>query len=97
MSYFQSHPIFRGRKITSIRWTSSVFHKVNAVTFFRCGGQVQNHLCQIFSVYQKCLPLLIFPCTIKSWSSLLAPAHLGGPGKRDIKWLWCCGGGIKNY
>jgi len=30
-----------------------------------------------------CLPLLIFPipCTIKSRSSLLAPAHLGGPKK----------------
>jgi len=35
-----------------------------------------------------CLPLLIFPCTIKSRSSLLAPAHLGGPGKRAVKWLW---------
>jgi len=31
------------------------------------------------------------PCTIKSRSSFLAPAHLGGPGKRDIKWLWCGG------
>ena len=28
-----------------------------------------------------CLPLLIFPRTIKSRSSLLAPAYLGGPGK----------------
>jgi len=28
------------------------------------------------------LPLLIFACTIKSRSSLLAPAHLGNPGKR---------------
>jgi len=28
-----------------------------------------------------CLPLLIFPCTIKSTSSLLAPAHPGGPRK----------------
>jgi len=36
-----------------------------------------------------CLPLLIFPCTIKSRSSLLALAHLGGPGKRAVKWLWC--------
>ena len=35
-----------------------------------------------------CLPLLIFPCTIKSRSSLLAPAHPGGPGKRAVKWLW---------
>ena len=44
--------------------------------------------------WSVCLPLLIFPCTIKSRSSLLAPAHLGGPGKRAIKWLcwwwqWC--------
>jgi len=36
-----------------------------------------------------CLPLLIFPCIIKSRSSLLAPAHPGGPGKRAVKWLWC--------
>jgi len=42
--------------------------------------------------WSVCLPLLIFPCTIKSRSSLLALAHLGGPGKRAIKWL-CCGGG----
>jgi len=38
-----------------------------------------------------CLPLLIFPCTIKSRSSLLVPAHPGGPGKRAVKWLWCGG------
>jgi len=30
-----------------------------------------------------CLPLLV----LKS----LAPAHLGGPGKRAVKWLWCGG------
>jgi len=35
-----------------------------------------------------CLPLLIFPCTIKSRSSLLAPAHLGVPEKRAVKRLW---------
>ena len=35
-----------------------------------------------------CLPLLIFPFTVKSRSSLLAPALPGGPGKRAIKWLW---------
>ena len=29
------------------------------------------------------------PCTVKSRSSLLAPAHPDGPGKRAIKWLWC--------
>ena len=36
-----------------------------------------------------CLPLLIFPCTIKSRSSLMAPAHPGGPGKRAVKRLRC--------
>jgi len=36
-----------------------------------------------------CLPQLIFPCTIKSRSSLLALAHPGGPGKRAVKRLWC--------
>jgi len=35
-----------------------------------------------------CLPLLISHCTIKSRSSLLAPAHTGGPGKRAVKRLW---------
>jgi len=39
-----------------------------------------------------CLPLLIFPCIIKSRSSLLALAHPGGTGKRTIKRLWCRGG-----
>ena len=39
--------------------------------------------------WSVCLPLLIFPCTIKSRSSLLAPAHPGGPGKRAIIRLWC--------
>ena len=34
--------------------------------------------------WSVCLPLLIFPCTIKSRSSLLALAHLGGPGKRAV-------------
>jgi len=34
--------------------------------------------------WSVCLPLLIFPCTIKSRSSLLAPAHPGGPGKRAV-------------
>ena len=37
-----------------------------------------------------CLPLLIFPCTMKSRSSLLAPAHPGGPGKRAVKRLCVC-------
>jgi len=42
-----------------------------------------------WSVY---LPLLIFPCTIRSRSSLLALAHPGGPRKRAVKRLWCGGG-----
>jgi len=37
--------------------------------------------------WSVCLPLLIFPCTIKSSSSLLALAHLGGPGKRAVERL----------
>ena len=43
-----------------------------------------------------CLPLLIFPCTIKSRSSLVAPAHAGGPRKRAVKRLWCGGGVLNN-
>jgi len=43
-----------------------------------------------------CLPLLVFPYTIKSRSSLLAPAHPDGPGKRAVKRLWWCGGGVIN-
>ena len=38
--------------------------------------------------WSVCLPLLIFPCTIKSRRSLLAPSHPGGPGKRAVKRLW---------
>ena len=38
--------------------------------------------------WSVCLPLLIFACTMKSRSSILAPAHPGGPGKRTVKWLW---------
>ena len=41
--------------------------------------------------WSVCLPLLIFPCTIKFRSSLLAPAHPSSPGKRTVKWLWCGG------
>jgi len=39
--------------------------------------------------WSVCLPLLILPCTIKSRSFLLAPAHPGSPGKRVEKRLWC--------
>ena len=35
--------------------------------------------------WSVCLPLLIFPCTIKSRSSILAPAHPGAPRKRAVK------------
>ena len=40
--------------------------------------------------WSVCLPLLIFPCTIKSRSSLLAPAHPGCPGKRAVKRSCIC-------
>jgi len=43
--------------------------------------------------WSVCLPLLIFPCTIKCRSSLLAPAHPSGPGKMVVKRLWSCGSG----
>jgi len=33
---------------------------------------------------------VIFPCTIKVQKILLAPAHLGSPGKRDVKQLCVC-------
>jgi len=39
-------------------------------------------------VISVCLPPLIFPCTTKSRSSLLAPAHPGCPGKTAVKRLW---------
>ena len=38
--------------------------------------------------WSVCLPLLIFPCTTKSRSSL-APAHPGGPRKMVVVVLWC--------
>jgi len=37
--------------------------------------------------WSVCLHLLMFPCTVKSRSSVLAPAHPGGPGKRAVKRL----------
>jgi len=40
--------------------------------------------------WSVCLPLLIFPCIIKSRSSLLAPAHLCGPRKRAVKQWYVC-------
>jgi len=43
--------------------------------------------------WSVCLPLLVFPCSIKSRSSILELAHPGGPGKRAVKRLWCGGGG----
>jgi len=41
--------------------------------------------------WSVCLPLLIFPCTIKSRSSLMASALPGGPGKKGHKTVvvWC--------
>jgi len=40
--------------------------------------------------WSVCVPLLIFPCTIKSRSSFLALAHPGGPGNRAVKRLCVC-------
>jgi len=34
---------------------------------------------------------VIFPCTIKTIGSLLAPTHPGGPRERAVKQLWWCG------
>jgi len=44
--------------------------------------------------WSVCLPLLIFRCSIKFRSSLLAPAYVCDPGKRAVKQLWWCGGVI---
>jgi len=52
-------------------------------------GQQEGHpACKNGGRWSVCLPLLIFPCTIKSRSSLLASAHPGGPGKRAKKRWW---------
>ena len=47
--------------------------------------------------WSVCLPLLIFLCTIESRSSLLAPAHPGGPGKRAVNGCggWYCAPCVK--
>ena len=34
--------------------------------------------------WSVCLPLLVFPCTIKSRSSILVPDYPDGPGKRVV-------------
>jgi len=47
--------------------------------------------------WSVCLPLLIFPCTIKSGSSLLTPAYLGGPRERAVKWLCVCIHGASDF
>ena len=46
--------------------------------------------------WSVCLPQLIFPCTIKSRSSLLAPAHPRGR-KRAVKRLCVCVGVLINH
>jgi len=48
-----------------------------------------NKLCCSFRFVVCLSSLLIFPCTIESRSSLLAPAHLGVVPERAVKWLWC--------
>jgi len=40
---------------------------------------------------------LMFPCTIKSRSSLLAPAHPGGPRKKAVKWFGGGGGAFASF
>ena len=54
------------------------------------GGHWLVHMKWHPARWSVCLPLLIFPCTIKSRSSLLAPAHPCGPGKWAVKRLWWC-------
>jgi len=59
-----------------------------------CGGGhwlVQMEWCP--AGWSVCLPLLIFPYTIKSRSSLLAPAHPGWSRKKGHKTVvvWWCG------
>ena len=39
--------------------------------------------------WSVCLPLLIFPCTLKCRGSLLAPAHPGGPGNKGREIVVC--------
>ena len=48
------------------------------------------------SGWSVCLPLSIFPCTIKSRSSLLAPAHPGGLRKNGRKTVVLCVWSIQN-
>jgi len=64
---------------------------LSCMLFFHCGG---GHWLLVSmewhpSRWSMCLPLLIFPCTIKSRSSLLAPAHTGGPRKRAVNGCVC--------
>jgi len=64
--------------------------------FFGHNEQSQNLLMSILvrmewrpDGWSVCLPLLIFPCTIKSRRFLLALAHPCGPRKRAVKRLRC--------
>jgi len=58
------------------------------VTFVRSAVYKLSYLLTYPAGWLVCLPLLIFACTIKSRSSLLALAYPGGPRKRAVKWLW---------
>jgi len=65
------------------------WHKMQPI---RYGGDGGGH-CLVRMEWRPdrwsvCLPLLIFPCTINSRGSLLAPVHPGSPGKRAVKRLW---------
>jgi len=74
----------------------TVYHFIDRSDIFRTyhvdRGRHTDHPCP--AGWLVCLLLLIFPCIIKSRSSLLAPAHPGGLGKRAVKrlcylyWNW---------
>jgi len=80
---------YNWRPVVFYRWTTSVEQPI----CYTMGDGERGHWLVWMewrpAGWSLCLPLLIFSCTIKSRSSLRAPAHLGGPGKRAVKQLWC--------
>jgi len=70
-----------------------------SILLISCGNKLQIlQWCWIRNTLQPVCALFYWfcfvdnsPCTIKSRSSLLAPTHPGGPGKRAVKQLWCGG------
>jgi len=63
-------------------------HMTTRVSRLLVGGHWLVQMEWRLAGWSVCLPLLIFPCTVKYRSSLLAPAHPGGPRKRAAKRLW---------